>query len=83
MRRGSSIIVLSQPKTHMQIRHFRTTSISLLERLATPPPSPGPNSIQKDRGANKVYASADEAVADIKSGSVLLSAGFGVCGTAG
>ncbi|KAK3058506.1 hypothetical protein LTR09_000070 [Extremus antarcticus] len=32
--------------------------------------------------ASKVYASADEAVADIKSGSTLLSAGFGLCGTA-
>ena len=33
-------------------------------------------------GLNKVFKSADEAVADIKSGSVLLSAGFGLCGTA-
>jgi len=34
------------------------------------------------KGLKKVYASADEAVADIKSGDVLLSAGFGLCGTA-
>ncbi|KAK0669907.1 putative succinyl-CoA:3-ketoacid-coenzyme A transferase [Cercophora samala] len=34
------------------------------------------------RGDSKVWASADEAVADIKSGSVLLSAGFGLCGVA-
>ncbi|GAC93540.1 succinyl-CoA:3-ketoacid-coenzyme A transferase [Pseudozyma hubeiensis SY62] len=31
--------------------------------------------------SSKVYPSADEAVADIKSGSTLLSAGFGLCGT--
>lgn len=36
----------------------------------------------KNRGGSKVYASADDAVADIKSGSVLLSAGFGLCGVA-
>lgn len=36
-----------------------------------------------DRSRSKVYKSADEAVADIKSGSTILSAGFGLCGTAG
>ncbi|KAK4139676.1 mitochondrial succinyl-CoA:3-ketoacid coenzyme A transferase 1 [Dichotomopilus funicola] len=35
-----------------------------------------------DRGGSKLWGSADEAVADIKSGSVLLSAGFGLCGVA-
>ncbi|KAK1760116.1 mitochondrial succinyl-CoA:3-ketoacid coenzyme A transferase 1 [Echria macrotheca] len=34
------------------------------------------------RGDSKVYNSADEAVADIQSGSVLLSSGFGLCGIA-
>ncbi|KAK1240549.1 hypothetical protein MKX07_004577 [Trichoderma sp. CBMAI-0711] len=34
------------------------------------------------RPKSKVVASADEAVADIKSGSVLLSSGFGLCGIA-
>lgn len=36
-----------------------------------------------DRTRSKVYSSADEAVADLKSGSVVLSAGFGLCGVAG
>lgn len=36
-----------------------------------------------DRSRSKVFKSADEAVADIKSGSTILSAGFGLCGTAG
>jgi 3-oxoacid CoA-transferase len=30
-----------------------------------------------------VYKNADAAVADLKSGSTILSAGFGLCGTAG
>ncbi|KAI0173150.1 succinyl-CoA:3-ketoacid-coenzyme A transferase subunit B [Hypoxylon sp. FL1284] len=36
----------------------------------------------KVRGGSKVYASADEAVADLKDGDVILSAGFGLCGVA-
>ena len=35
-----------------------------------------------DRGGSKLWNSADEAVADIRSGSVVLSAGFGLCGIA-
>ncbi|KAK4111669.1 3-oxoacid CoA-transferase [Canariomyces notabilis] len=35
-----------------------------------------------NRGRSKLWESADDAVADIKSGSVLLSSGFGLCGVA-
>ena len=35
----------------------------------------------KNQGHSKVFNSVDEAVADIKSGSTVLSAGFGLCGT--
>jgi 3-oxoacid CoA-transferase len=35
-----------------------------------------------DRAASKLFKSADEAVADIQSGSTILSAGFGLCGVA-
>ncbi|ORY35066.1 hypothetical protein BCR39DRAFT_516537 [Naematelia encephala] len=35
-----------------------------------------------DPGKGKVWDDVDEAVKDIKSGSLLLSAGFGLCGTA-
>lgn len=35
-----------------------------------------------DRSASKLFKNADEAVADIQSGSVILSSGFGLCGTA-
>ncbi|KEY64190.1 hypothetical protein S7711_03480 [Stachybotrys chartarum IBT 7711] len=34
------------------------------------------------RGRSKVYPSADAAVADVQSGSTILSAGFGLCGVA-
>ncbi|KAI1851541.1 hypothetical protein JX265_012377 [Neoarthrinium moseri] len=37
---------------------------------------------QPTRGGSKVFKSADEAVADLKDGSVILSAGFGLCGVA-
>jgi 3-oxoacid CoA-transferase len=40
------------------------------------------NAPSKVRGQRKVFDSVDEAVADIKSGSTVLSAGFGLCGTA-
>jgi 3-oxoacid CoA-transferase len=35
-----------------------------------------------DRSQSKLFSSADEAVADIRSGSTVLSAGFGLCGVA-
>jgi 3-oxoacid CoA-transferase len=35
------------------------------------------------RGESKIFKSADDAVKDLKSGSTILSAGFGLCGTAG
>ena len=37
---------------------------------------------RKERGGSKLFKSADEAVADIKNGSTILSAGFGLCGVA-
>jgi len=36
-----------------------------------------------ERGGSKLYKNADEAVKDIKSGSTILSSGFGLCGVAG
>jgi hypothetical protein len=35
-----------------------------------------------ERGGSKLWNSADDAVADIQSGSVVLSSGFGLCGVA-
>ena len=36
-----------------------------------------------ERGASKLFKDADEAVSDLKSGSTILSSGFGLCGVAG
>lgn len=57
-----------------QKRAFQS-SPSVLREVATTQPA-------KARGGSKVYDSVDEAVADVKSGSTVLSAGFGLCGTA-
>ncbi|KAI9731814.1 MAG: hypothetical protein M1818_007679 [Claussenomyces sp. TS43310] len=54
-----------------------------IEQPQTRPKQPKPDLTPKvDRGASKLFKSADEAVTDIKSGSTILSAGFGLCGTA-
>ncbi|GJN72087.1 succinyl-CoA:3-ketoacid-coenzyme A transferase subunit A [Purpureocillium lilacinum] len=52
-------------------RTFLTTTIRLSQ--------PSSSSARKD---SKVLGTADEAVADVRSGSVLLSSGFGLCGVA-
>jgi 3-oxoacid CoA-transferase len=36
-----------------------------------------------ERGGSKRFKDADAAVSDIKSGSTILSSGFGLCGVAG
>ncbi|OAF54602.2 hypothetical protein VC83_09065 [Pseudogymnoascus destructans] len=36
-----------------------------------------------ERAGSKLFKDADEAVADLKSGTTLLSSGFGLCGVAG
>lgn len=36
-----------------------------------------------ERGGYKLFKNADDAVADLQSGSTILSSGFGLCGVAG
>ncbi|KAF7712369.1 3-oxoacid CoA-transferase [Penicillium ucsense] len=43
---------------------------------------PGPLAPKIERGGSKLFKDADSAVADIKSGSTILSSGFGLCGVA-
>lgn len=57
-------------------RLFASTSRAL---SAAAPQSTAP---EPQRGASKLFETADDAVADIPSGSVLLSSGFGLCGVA-
>lgn len=74
------------PRRHTPslLRSFTTTprvlSVGLPPKSndsSTAAPTPAP-----ERGASKLWDSADAAVADIAPGSVLLSSGFGLCGVA-
>ena len=51
--------------------------------FSTSPISRSANAPAKSRVLSKVFKNADDAVADIPSGAVLLSSGFGLCGVAG
>lgn len=57
-------------------RHLSTTTPF---RARSPP---NPSAPAPKRGVSKLYATADDAVADIQPGSTLLSSGFGLCGVA-
>jgi 3-oxoacid CoA-transferase len=63
------------------VRQLQTTSILREEKANVGKKrDPAPKIV---RGRSKLFKDADEAVADIQSGSTILSAGFGLCGTAG
>ncbi|KAN0122926.1 succinyl-CoA:3-ketoacid-coenzyme A transferase-like protein [Hyaloscypha variabilis] len=85
-RRANAFLCTSTPRIHFrptslpQTRHFQTTSIRLEQQANTSAKrDPAPKII---RGQSKVFKDADAAVKDLKSGAVILSAGFGLCGTA-
>lgn len=66
--------------TYGKVCDIRFFSASKSRRRQAPNPQathPAPS-----RNKSKLYDSADEAVKDIKDGSVILSAGFGLCGVA-
>ncbi|KOS38399.1 hypothetical protein ACN38_g10779 [Penicillium nordicum] len=56
-----------------------STSINTRYSITAPLQSLAP---KIERGGSKVFKDADAAVADIKSGSTILSSGFGLCGVA-
>ncbi|KAG0646491.1 Succinyl-3-ketoacid coenzyme A transferase [Hyphodiscus hymeniophilus] len=62
-------------------RQFTTTELRKEQQKANTSAKrdPAPKIV---RGQSKLYKDADAAVADLKSGSTILSAGFGLCGTA-
>lgn len=71
----SCVIRLRQAKPNFgKARHFSNAARAQREAQGGAP--------KKQRGQKKVFDSVDEAVADVKSGSTVLSAGFGLCGTA-
>lgn len=57
-----------RPKINFSKRTFITTTVRFS---------------QSQQKYSKVYGTADEAVADVRSGSTILSSGFGLCGVAG
>lgn len=62
--------------SHLRSFHSSVRSRRELEAHHEAPP-------QINRAASKLFKDADEAVSDLKSGSMVFSAGFGLCGTAG
>ncbi|KIY01045.1 uncharacterized protein Z520_03711 [Fonsecaea multimorphosa CBS 102226] len=80
---SSSSSVLSQaspaPGTQLKKRHFSAKSSRRREAFSAQRQQRAP---VVDRGASKVFQSADDAIADIPDGTTILSAGFGLCGVA-
>ncbi|KAK4457962.1 mitochondrial succinyl-CoA:3-ketoacid coenzyme A transferase 1 [Cladorrhinum samala] len=74
LQRGPRPLTAAPPTRALNIHGIRNFSVTRNWRSAELP--------EEKRGGSKLWASADEAVADIESGSVLLSAGFGLCGIA-
>ncbi|KAM0751468.1 succinyl-CoA:3-ketoacid-coenzyme A transferase-like protein [Meredithblackwellia eburnea MCA 4105] len=88
MRRALASTLRHIPAPHSSLnRGFRLHAPLSVRQLhsARPlfaqPASPSATTQERLR-SDKVWSSADEAVKDIKSGSMILSAGFGLCGTA-
>ncbi|KAK4161746.1 mitochondrial succinyl-CoA:3-ketoacid coenzyme A transferase 1 [Cladorrhinum sp. PSN259] len=72
--RGGLRTLRAPPRQHLKVNGIRSFSITRNWRSVE---------VQEtERSDSKLWASADEAVADVQSGSVLLSAGFGLCGIA-
>lgn len=72
---ASSTAVASSPR--------RLFSSSTARRSADPSPSSSESKAPAPtRGGSKLFRDADAAVADVKSGSTILSSGFGLCGVA-
>ena len=62
---------------------FRPSIVSCAKQYSTATLETERLAPKVERGASKLFKDADEAVADLKSGSTILSSGFGLCGVAG
>lgn len=69
----ASVRPVSPPSVIRSAKQYSTAAPPQTQRLAP----------KVERGASKLFENADKAVADIKSGSTILSSGFGLCGVAG
>ncbi|KIW85693.1 hypothetical protein Z517_01085 [Fonsecaea pedrosoi CBS 271.37] len=68
--------------SRQDIRHFTSSRTRNLQAASSSQSVSSDDQPVIDRTRSKLFKDADEAVADIKSGSVIFSAGFGLCGTA-
>lgn len=69
-------------RAHLQ-PSFQPGTIACAKPYSTVPSTRQQLAPTIERGASKLFKDADEAVADLKSGSIILSSGFGLCGVAG
>lgn len=94
--RGSAIVspmwrthTVTRPRLHLGTCYkacarpgLLTTTIRYV-RYSTATPQQQTLAPKIERGVSKLFRDADEAVSDLKSGSTILSSGFGLCGVAG
>lgn len=73
-----------RPRIYLGIRAGIRPALATHPKIHAYSTAPTQNLAPKiERGGSKLYKDADEAVKDIKSGSTILSSGFGLCGVAG
>ncbi|PWY96781.1 succinyl-CoA:3-ketoacid-coenzyme A transferase 1 [Aspergillus sclerotioniger CBS 115572] len=84
----SSRRLIAQPRPHLAVPQLSislfpsSTRVVARARSTTSTSEQPPRAPKIDRSASKLFKNADAAVADLKSGSTILSSGFGLCGVA-
>ena len=85
----SSRRLFAQPQPHLAVPQLSiglfpsSTRVVTRARFTTSTSEQSLRVPKIDRSAPKLFQNADAAVADLKSGSTILSSGFGLCGVAG
>lgn len=79
LRRNNGTAALASSQTAISSRRLFSSSTARrsAELSSSESKAPAPT-----RGGSKLFKDADAAVADVKSGSTILSSGFGLCGVA-
>lgn len=78
-RRPTELIFKASPLRRQEARWFSSSQCRWGEVVEQ---ESGKSQPVVDRQRSKIFHDADEAVADLQSGSTIFSAGFGLCGTA-
>lgn len=79
LRRNNGTVALASSTASVSSRRLFSSSTARRSVDLSPSESKAP---APTRGGSKLFRDADAAVADVKSGSVILSSGFGLCGVA-